>query len=237
MAQNLNLTELESRLGYTFRNRSWLHQALIHSSYAYEAPVSAPSNERLEFLGDAVLNLIISDLLIDLLPQASEGLLSRRRAALVNARHLAGIARQLDLGACLCLGRGEERQAGRTKPSVLADAVEALVGAVYLDGGYQAARVVVKALFGDNLAREAGAFLDQDFKTLLQEHVQKWLKVSPEYHLIQESGPAHARHFEVEVRVAGTPLGRGRGKSKKQASQDAAHQALRTLQLKAPRLK
>jgi ribonuclease III len=230
MKNNLNFTELENRLGYSFRDRTWLEQALVHSSFAYESPQSGPSNERLEFLGDAVLNLLISDFLVDLYPAASEGALSRRRASLVNARHLAGIARRLDLGAYLLLGRGEDRQSGRQKPSVLADALEALLAAVYLDGGYEPARKVVKSLFQGHLVPQEDEIIPQDFKTTLQEYVQKSLKVSPEYRLLQETGPAHDRLFEVEVRVDGTPLGRGEGKSKKQASQEAARRALLALQ-------
>ena len=233
MKNNLNLAELEKRLGYAFGDRTWLGQALVHSSYAYEFPQSGSSNERLEFLGDAVLNLIISDFLVTLYPEAHEGALSRRRAALVNARHLAGIARRLELGAYLRLGRGEERQSGRHKPSMLADALEAVLAAVYLDGGYGAAKEVVKVLFQGSLEVQEDELGSQDFKTSLQEYAQKWLRISPEYQLLQETGPAHARIFEVEVWVAGTPLGRGQGKSKKQASQKAAQQALLTLQQQA----
>ena len=233
MAKNLNFAELEKRLGYVFRDRTWLAQALIHSSYAYEYPQVGPSNERLEFLGDAVLNLIISDFLVTIYPEAHEGMLSRRRASLVNARHLAGIARRLELGTCLLLGRGEEQQSGRNKPSMLADALEAVVAAVYLDGGYGSAREVVRALFQGSLEPAGRREVPRTLKRSLQEYAQKWLKVSPEYQLVQETGPAHARTFEVEVWVAGTPLGRGQGKSKKQASQEAAHQALLTLQQQA----
>lgn len=216
---------LEERLGYSFLNRTWLAQSLIHSSFAHESPHVGPSNERLEFLGDAVLNLIISDALLARYPQASEGVLSRLRASLVNARHLAGLAGQLQLGSHLRLGRGEEQQSGRRKPSVLADALEALIGAVYLDGGYAAARKVVLGLFRNSLEAAGNEYLVQDFKTTLQEYVQKLFKVSPEYRLLRESGPAHARRFVVEVWVAGSPLGQGEGQSKKEASQRAAHQA------------
>jgi ribonuclease III len=237
MMKNINFVELENRLGYTFRDRFWLQQAFVHSSYAYEYSQSGPSNERLEFLGDAVLNLIISDFLLIIYPDAPEGDLSRRRASLVNARSLAGIARHLDLGAYLWLGRGEEQQSGRQKPSMLADALEALVAAVYLDGGYDAAKEVVRLLFAGKLAAREDDPVSQDFKTALQEHAQKWLKVSPEYRLVRQNGPAHARTFEVEVWLAGKPLGRGEGKSKKQASQEAAHQALLTFQEAAHREK
>jgi ribonuclease-3 len=230
MTKNLNFAELQNRLGYEFKDSTWLEQALMHSSYAYEYPQSGPSNERLEFLGDAVVNLIISDFLVAIYPDAPEGVLSRRRASLVNARHLAGIARRLELGSYVLLGRGEEKQSGRKKPSVLADALEAVVAAVYLDGGYEVAREVVRALFQGNLGLQAGEIISQDYKTSLQEYAQKWLKVSPEYQLVQETGPAHDRFFEVEVWVAGKPLGRGQGKSKKQAAQEAAHQALLALE-------
>jgi ribonuclease-3 len=230
MMKNINFVELENRLGYTFQDRFWLQQAFVHSSYAYEYSQSGPSNERLEFLGDAVLNLVISDFLLIIYPAAPEGDLSRRRASLVNARSLAGIARHLDLGAYLLLGRGEEQQKGRQKPSMLADALEALLAAVYLDGGYDAAKEVVKSLFAGKLAAREDDPVSRDFKTALQEYAQKWLKVSPEYRLVRQNGPAHARAFEVEVWLAGRPLGRGEGKSKKQASQEAAHQALLTFQ-------
>ena len=237
MTKNLNFTELENRLGYKFKDRLWLQQALVHSSYAYEYPQSGPSNERLEFLGDAVLDLIISDFLVIMYPAAPEGDLSRRRAFLVNARHLAGIARQLDLGSYLLLGRGEEQQSGRQKPSMLADALEALVAAVYLDGGYESAKEVVRLLFAGKLDVQEDDIVSQDFKTTLQEYAQKWLKISPEYRLVRQDGPAHARIFEVEVWLAGRPLGRGEGKSKKQASQEAAHRALLTFQAAEPHKK
>ncbi|MGQ9920646.1 MAG: ribonuclease III [Desulfobacca sp.] len=230
LAEDQPLNDLEKRLGYRFVNRAWLAQALIHSSFAHEFPQVGASNERLEFLGDAVLNLVISDALVTAYPEASEGDLSRLRASLVNARHLATLATRLALGACLRLGRGEEQQAGHQKPSVLADALEALIGAVYLDGGYAAARAVVLALFAASLAALGHEVVTQDYKTALQEYVQKLFKMSPEYRLVQESGPAHARRFVVEVWVAGTPLGQGEGNSKKQASQRAAHQALLQLQ-------
>ncbi len=219
------LTGLEERLGYCFRHRSWLLQAFIHSSFAHEAPQAGPSNERLEFLGDAVLNLVISDALVTMYPHSPEGELSRWRASLVNAKHLAELATHLGLGQCLRLGRGEELQAGRYKPSLLADALEALIGAIYLDGGYPAAQGVVLKLFETSLQTLNRECLTEDYKTALQEYVQKYLKISPEYRLVQESGPAHARWFVVQVWVAGTLWGEGQGHSKKQASQRAARQA------------
>ncbi len=225
LAEGEDIVGLEERLGYRFRHRAWLAQALIHSSFAHEFPQVGPSNERLEFLGDAVLSLVISDALVRHYPAASEGVLSRMRASLVNARHLATLAERLDLGTCLRLGRGEEQQGGHKKPSVLADALEALIGAIYQDGGYVEARRVVLGLFQESLSALRNKLFAPDYKTSLQEYVQKCLKVSPEYRLVQESGPAHARSFIVEVWVAGELLGRGEGQSKKEASQHAARQA------------
>ncbi|HZE21907.1 MAG TPA: putative dsRNA-binding protein, partial [Desulfobaccales bacterium] len=155
------------------------------------------------------------------------GDLTRERAALVNARQLANLAHRLDLGAYLLVGRGEERQAGREKPSLLADAVEAVLAAVYLDGGLPAATQLTESWFGRlvETVRPWG-----DFKTPLQELTQARYKVSPTYHLVAESGPGHARHFQVEVRLKDQPLARGEGRTKKQAAQEAASRALETLQ-------
>ncbi|RLA88953.1 MAG: ribonuclease III [Deltaproteobacteria bacterium] len=223
------LVNLSKRLNYRFRKLRWLDQALIHSSYAYEFPESGISNERLEFLGDAVLALVISDLLMEQFTQASEGDLSRWRAYLVNAKQLAALAQKLELGSCLLLGRGEEQQAGRKKPSVLANALEAVLAAIYLDGGLEAVRQVIADLFADRLVwpgKQAGL---QDFKTRLQEYTQKYFKLVPRYEVISEVGPAHAKNFEVEVRLGSRALARGRGKTKKQAAQGAAQLALKTL--------
>ncbi|MGB8992441.1 MAG: ribonuclease III [Desulfobaccales bacterium] len=221
------LEGLAQRLGYRFKNLGLLEQALRHSSYAHENPGSGPSNEQLEFLGDAVLALAVSSLLLDRFPLSSEGDLSRARAALVNARQLATLARHLDLGPHLLLGRGEERQAGREKPSLLADALEAVLAAVYLDGGLKAAALLTEGWFTPLLQSTQPW---QDFKTSLQELTQARHKVSPSYHLMAESGPGHARHFQVEVRLKDVPLARGEGCSKKRAEQVAAHRALDILQ-------
>lgn len=221
------LEGLAQRLGYRFKNLGLLEQALRHSSYAHENPESGPSNEQLEFLGDAVLALAVSSLLLDRFPLSSEGDLSRARAALVNARQLATLARHLDLGPHLLLGRGEERQAGQEKPSLLADALEAVLAAVYLDGGLKAAARLTESWFTPLLQ---STLPWQDFKTSLQELTQARHKVSPSYHLMAESGPGHARHFQVEVRLKDVPLARGEGRSKKRAEQVAAHRALDILQ-------
>ncbi|MBM4296083.1 MAG: ribonuclease III [Deltaproteobacteria bacterium] len=222
------LWELAQRLGHKFKDLSLLGQALRHSSYANENPGSGPSNELLEYLGDAVLALTVSKLLLQHFPESSEGELSRARAALVNARQLAALARRLNLGAYLLLGRGEESHAGREKPSLLADALEAVLAAGFLDGGLRAAEKLTRRWFSPLLPSLA-TLSWQDFKTALQEFTQARDKTSPTYHLMAESGPAHDRHFLVEARLMGRPLARGAGKTKKQAAQTAARLALERL--------
>jgi ribonuclease III len=223
------LRGLARKLGQRFKDLALLDQALRHSSYAHENPTSGESNERLEFLGDAVLSLTVSKLLLEAFPDSPEGDLSRARAALVNARQLAALAGELALGSHLLLGRGEEQQAGRAKPSLLADALEAVLGACFLDGGLKAVEALTQRWFGPLLATSAGLPW-QDFKTGLQEHTHAGYNASPTYHLVQESGPGHARHFVVEVRLQDRPLARGEGKTKKQAAQEAARRALELLQ-------
>ncbi|MFZ5447392.1 MAG: ribonuclease III [Thermodesulfobacteriota bacterium] len=223
------LESLDQRLGYRFANLGLLDQALRHSSYAHENPGCGESNERLEFLGDAVLNLTVSTLLLARFPQSSEGDLSRGRAALVNARQLAILARDLGLGAHLRVGKTEELQEGREKPSLLADALEAVLAAVYLDGGLKAAAALTERWFSPLLAT---ALPGQDFKTSLQELTQARYKALPSYHLLAESGPGHAKHFRVEVRLNELPLAQGEGRTKKQAAQRAARLAMERLEAK-----
>lgn len=223
------LADLEARLGYRFRQPALLQQALVHSSYAFENPEVGPNNERLEFLGDAVLNLMVSDLLVTAYPAAQEGQLTRWRAGLVNSRSLASLAQQLHLGAHLLLGRGEEQQGGRQKPSVLADALEAVIGAVYLDGGLTAVRQVVSRLLGEKLRQLPGEVSEIDYKTRLQELLQKKTKQTPVYEIVAVQGPPHARRFTVAVRLGSALLGLGSGRSKKEAAQRAAAAALQDL--------
>lgn len=223
------LADLEARLGYRFRQPALLQQALVHSSYAFENPEAGPDNERLEFLGDAVLNLMVSDLLVTAYPAAQEGQLTRWRAGLVNSRSLASLAQQLHLGAHLLLGRGEEQQGGRQKPSVLADALEAVIGAVYLDGGLTAVRQVVSRLLGEKLRQLPGEVSEIDYKTRLQELLQKKTKQTPVYEIVAVQGPPHARRFTVAVRLGSALLGLGSGRSKKEAAQRAAAAALQDL--------
>jgi ribonuclease-3 len=227
------LLNLAGGLGYRFQDLARLDQALRHSSFAHENPEAGPSNEQLEFLGDAVLALTVSNLLLQHFPESSEGELSRGRAALVNARRLAALARDLDLGAYLLLGRGEEAQAGREKPSLLADALEAVMAAVFLDGGLQAADALTQRWFTPLLAGLAESPW-QDFKTRLQELTQARHQGSPIYHLLSETGPSHARVFAVEVCLGERPLARGQGRTKKQAEQQAAREALAALAEEPP---
>ena len=225
------LLTLSRRLGYCFKDLSLLDRALRHSSYTYESPEAGASNEQLEFLGDAVLALTVSHLLMEMFPKASEGELSRRRATLVNARQLAEVARGLGLGEYLLVGRGESRQAGQQKPSLLADALEAVLAAAYLDGGFKKAQGLVTRWFAPILARQ-GPLAWQDPKTALQELIQARHKKSPTYHLVEETGPSHARRFRVELRLGNTALAQGEGSSKKQAEQQAATAALENLREK-----
>lgn len=221
------LESLAQRLGHRFANLEILDQALRHSSYVHENPQGGVSNERLEFLGDAVLDLAVSTLLLTRFPRSSEGDLSRGRAALVNARQLAILARHLGLGAHLLLGRTEERQEGRQKPSLLANALEAVLGAVFLDGGLEVVASLTDRWFSPLLAT---ALPGQDFKTSLQELTQARYKALPSYHLLAENGPGHAKHFQVEVRLNDVPLAQGAGGTKKQAAQRAARLALEKLE-------
>lgn len=221
------LESLAQRLGHRFANLEILDQALRHSSYVHENPQGGVSNERLEFLGDAVLDLAVSTLLLTRFPRSSEGDLSRGRAALVNARQLAILARHLGLGAHLLLGRTEERQEGRQKPSLLANALEAVLGAVFLDGGLEVVASLTDRWFSPLLAT---ALPGQDFKTSLQELTQARYKALPSYHLLAENGPGHAKLFQVEVRLNDVPLAQGAGGTKKQAAQRAARLALEKLE-------
>jgi ribonuclease-3 len=222
------LAGLEKELGYAFSDVSLLVRALTHVSY--NRSKSAGHNEVLEFLGDAVLDLVISDLLIRSFPEKSEGDLSRMRAALVNSPALAEKAARLSLGSSLRLGKGEERSGGRDKPSILAGAFEALLGAVYRDGGYEPTRRVIEKYFGVDIKEKKLG--QQDYKTRLQEISQMLFRAPPSYRLVSESGPDHDKFFVTEIAMGGKVLGKGRGKTKKQAEQEAAKEALFELQQK-----
>ncbi len=226
--------EAHQRLPYEFRELALLKEALTHRSYLQEKPASEDKqNERLEFLGDAVLGLIVSEYVAETFPELDEGDLSQIRARLVEQPALAEAARGLRLGEMLRLGRGEERTKGREKASLLANALEAVIGAVYLDGGLTAARTFtlqvldaqLKALHQDDLAG-----FSRDYKSQLQEWCQRHVHVLPVYVVIEESGPDHQKTFEVTVEIEQQCRGSGKGHSKKVAEQQAAKQALEHLQ-------
>ncbi len=230
-------------LGYRFKDPALLRQAIAHSSYAFEREeigeklksgrldAEWPDNERLEFLGDAVLGLIVVDLLFTRHPLMREGDLSRKRADMVNEAHLALMAREIGLDDFILLGRGEQKSGGRAKPSILAGAFEAVVGAVYLDGGYPAAFALLQKLFKPWLARDL-SICHGDAKTTLQETLQQRHGQSPVYELEEEKGPAHAKVFAMAVYFHGRVLGRGTAGSKKEAEQKAAAMALGNLSAK-----
>lgn len=215
--------ELERGLGYRFRQPALLKLALTHPSAA-EGPDQ--HYERLEFLGDAVLDLAIADMLMRYFPNGKEGLLSRQRASIVNARTLAAKAEAIGLGRNLRLGKGEEKSGGRQKTSILAAGFEALVGAIYSDGGLPPAQEVVERLFADDIG---GPTAERDYKTELQERAHRYFRSHPIYEVIQESGPDHAKRFVTRIRIGEREFGVGEGASKKQSEQAAAREALRMI--------
>ncbi len=214
---------LETKLGYTFRNKALLENALTHSSYANENHSPGGSNERLEFLGDSILGMVTADFLYKEHPDLPEGDLTRTRAALVREESLVEVADRLELGAYLRLGKGEDLGGGRERPSIRADAVEAVLAAVFLDGGLVEARKIVQRFILD---REDEKAANRDFKTLLQELVQRESGRELSYRLTGESGPDHAKVFAVTVELNGSPIGQGQGHSKKEAEQMAAKAAI-----------
>lgn len=217
---------LETGLGYQFKNPHLPLQALTHKSYSNEQTDVTLHNERLEFLGDAVLELAVSDWVYRSYPDIPEGGLTRIRSEVVCETGLAVVARQLKLGAGLRLGKGEEKGGGREKASLLSDALEALLGAVYCDGGFAAACRVVEKVFAEMIEVTARSRYGTDYKTCLQERLQAEYGKLPEYTLTQVSGPDHERVFSMEVRFDGKLLGSGCGPSKKRAEQQAAAAAL-----------
>ena len=223
------LAELQARLGYPFRDENLLRLALTHPSVAHEQNQPQPHNQRLEFLGDSVLSLALSRELYAKFPEADEGLLTKTRAKLVNATSLAAHSRALDLGAQLVLSRGEENSAGRDRASTLADTFESLVGAIFLDGGFEAAREFVLRAFAADFSELDLLTGIENPKGELQELFQSKSPVAPSYQLISADGPDHDRQFECAVLHEGVELARGRGKSKKAAESAAALAALKVL--------
>ncbi|HZC04558.1 MAG TPA: ribonuclease III [Ktedonobacterales bacterium] len=221
------LSHLEAALGHTFANRQLLLDALTHRSYAYEfAAPDVVSNERLEFLGDAVLALVSADQLYQQRPEAQEGDLTQLRAALVRASTLADFARRIPLGPYLRLGRGEESTGGRDRETLVASAFEAVIGALYLDAGLSATQAYLVPLLRAEAASAVSQRRVKDNKSLLQELAQGQLSVTPRYVVVNQDGPSHDRVFTVEALLGEVVIGRGQGHSKREAEQAAAHAAL-----------
>ena len=219
------IKDLETAIGYRFHNISLLQNALAHSSYANERwHDSLKSNERLEFLGDSILGMVVAEYLYRTFPQRPEGDLTRMRADLVCEKALAEVAAQIELGKHLLLGNGEEAGGGRNRDSILADAVESIIAACFLDGGMEAARSFIRRFVLSDVPDKT--LHNIDYKTALQELVQQKKHQTLSYILIGESGPDHSKQFHVEVRLNDTKVGEGSGTSKKRAEQAAAHSAI-----------
>lgn len=225
-----DLSELQSQCDYVFETRGLLERALTHRSYMTENDRIDRDNQRLEYLGDAVLGLIVAEALFRGDEEVDEGILSKRQSHVVRRSALARVGRQLDLGGFLRLGKGEVQSGGRQRESLLADAYEALLGAIYLDGGFGAVKRVVLRLHEDLLEEAFEARRPTDFKSRLQEFTQKQLGLQPGYRIVSESGPAHDKTFVAEVAVGEECRGTGEGRSKQEAEQRAAGEALEQLQ-------
>jgi ribonuclease III len=221
------IAALQAALGHAFADRTHLEGALVHRSYCAEHP-DAESNERMEFLGDAVLGLSVTDHVYATYPSLPEGELAKLRASVVNAEVLAELALEVELGAALLLGKGEDASGGRTKASILADAMEAVIAAVYLDGGWDAADGLVLRLLGERIREGAAGPGGHDYKTRLQELAAQRFDQLPRYH-VRAEGPDHSKRFFASVLIAGEPCGEGEGRSKKQAEQAAARVAWQRL--------
>jgi len=223
------------QIDYQFRDEELLELALTHKSFTeFESKTGERNNEKLEFLGDAVLDMAISELLMERFPELDEGGLSKFRASLVNEDGLAHIARKMKLGDSLRMGKGEDLSGGREKPSLLADALEAVLAAIYLDSrkieGFSRVSKIIYELYHEELPEQVDSFISRDYKSELQEFVQKNLNLPANYELVNQFGPDHQKEFEMVVKVEERILGRGRGFSKKQAGQAAAQDALNRLQ-------
>lgn len=226
-----NLHELEDKIGYHFQDFSLLRRAVMHSSYTNEKHLPKyQCNERLEFLGDAVLEVVSSEFLFLENPKVSEGELTKTRASMVCEPSLAFCARDINLGSYLLLGKGEEATGGRLRDSVTSDAMEALIGAIYLDGGFANAKEFIHRFILSDLENKKLFF---DSKTILQEIVQAGINQDISYHLVKEEGPDHNKTFIVEVRIGAESYGTGKGRTKKAAEQQAAYQAILQLKKKA----
>lgn len=217
----------QEKVKYTYRNTDLMETALTHSSFANEHHLKKfQNNERLEFLGDAVLELVSSEVLFKNYPEKLEGVLSKTRASLVCEPALAYCARQLKLGEYLLLGKGEDMTGGRDRDSILSDALEAVIGSIYLDGGLEPARKFIMNFVLNDMENTR---LFHDCKTILQENVQSWSKEAPVYELVEVSGPEHNRTFVMQIRLGDRVLGKGSGRTKQAAGQDAAYKSLISL--------
>ena len=225
------MKELEHIIGYEFKDKSLMLRALSHTSYINEVKSIPESNERLEFLGDSVLSIIVSEYIFRNFKQYPEGELTKLRASLVCEKSLAAFAREIELGKFLFLGKGEQQNGGRERPSILADAFEALLAAMYLDGGMEVARNHVMRFVKDEIKNHTVEEAFHDYKTQLQEIIQKNPGEELNYVLVGEEGPDHDKHFTVEVRLNSNIIGQGDGHSKKQAEQSAAKKALELMGL------
>lgn len=227
------MQEFQNRIGYRFKNEKLLETALTHSSYSREKGAAIEYNERLEFLGDAFFDAVIGEELFRDFPDQEEGFLSRTRASLVCEKSLVNVARKVNLGSLLLLGHGEEKTGGRERDSILADAMEAVIGAIFLDGGYEAVRETVLKLFADAITdAKAGKLVVEDYKTALQEVLQAEGKTLDKVKYVDAGteGPDHDKTFTVRLEIEGEPAAEGKGKSKKQAQQAAAEVALKRRQ-------
>lgn len=226
------LKKFSKDLGIPMGDGQALNEALSHKSYAHERKMGAGyNNEKLEFLGDSVLGLIISEHVFETYPEVTEGGLSKVKSVIVSAQVLSEKAKMIHLGDHIQLGKGEEKSGGRTRPALLADALEAVIGAVYLVGGLPAARKLVLGLLQEDVDHVFSGRIEKDYKTLLQEHYQKTQKLAPRYEVIREWGPDHNRSFEAACLVNGKTLATGIGKNKKEAEQVAAEEAVKRLHI------
>lgn len=225
-----NVEALESKIGYQYRNKQYAANALIHSSYSNEHhSLAAKNNERLEFIGDAILDFVMSLVLYNDKSNLSEGEMSKIRALIVCESSLYTCAQKIGLGDIILLGRGEEANGGRTRSSILSDAMEAVIGSIYLDGGMKDAESFILGLLGDVYEKAVGGMIFMDYKTALQEELQKEGDAQIQYKLIEATGPDHAKTFKIAVYSNGISIGTGVGKSKKDGEQMAAKAALEAI--------
>ena len=216
--------KFQEKIGYQFKNEALLYEALSHSSYANENKKTRNSNERLEFLGDSVLSIVVSDHIFEHYKHMPEGDLTKMRASLVCEKALFEFSKKIDLGSFLFLGKGEEMTGGRTRPSIVSDAFEAVIAAIYLDGGMEVVSKYILSFLPENITPDFTVF--HDYKTVLQEVIQRNPEEKIEYHLKGESGPDHNKQFTVQVLLNSNVIGEGTGRSKKNAEQLAAKEAL-----------